>query len=111
MTKRPNSKRILPGLPLFPGTPVWTAKKSGNVSRRPSSFRNAREFPLQKEMPTRQSPRKRRGGCKAGMLSSNHFLALGRERERKRERERERERERVRLKGIYATCNRASMPH
>ena len=25
--------------------------------------------------------------------------------------ERERERERVRFKGIYATCNRASMPH
>ena len=72
-------KRKLLGLSPDPGTPVLTAQKSGNKSPGPSSVRNTKESPLQKEVPTRQSPRKHRGGCKTGVLSSAHFLVLERE--------------------------------
>ena len=82
MSKPQDVKRKLLGLSPDPGTPVLTAKKSGPRSPGPSSFRNTKESPLQKEVPTRQSPRKHRGGCKTGLLSSTHFLALEREGER-----------------------------
>ena len=95
MSKPQDVKRKLLGLSPDPGTPVLTAKKSGTRSPGPSSFRNTKESPLQKEVPTRQSPRKHRGGCKTSMLSSTHFLCP-----------RERGRERVRFKGTYATYNR-----
>ena len=82
MSKTQDVKRKLQGLSPDPGTSVLTAKKSGNKSPGPSSFRNTKESPLQKEVPTRQSPRKHRGGCKTGMLSSAHFLILEREGQR-----------------------------
>ena len=82
MSKPQDVKRKLLGLSPDPGTPVLTAKKSGNKSPGPSSFIKTKESPLQKEVPTRQSPRKHRGGCKTGMLSSAHFLVLEREGER-----------------------------
>ena len=82
MSKPQDVKRKLQGLSPDPGTSVLTAKKSGNKSPGPSSFRNTKESPLQKEVPTRQSPRKHRGGCKTGMLSSAHFLILEREGQR-----------------------------
>ena len=105
MSKPQDVKRKLLGIPPDPGSPVLTAKKSGNRSPGPSRFRNTKESSLQKEVPTRQSPRKHRGGCKTGMLSSTHFLVFERERERERELDL-----RVLIQrtiGIYVTLGRA----
>ena len=100
MSKPQDVKRKLLGLSPDPGTPVLTAKKSGTRSPGPSSFRNTKESPLQKEVPTRQSPRKHRGGCKTSMLSSTHFLCP---REREGERELDLRALMQRTIGIYAT--------
>ena len=88
VSKPQDVKRKLLGLSPDPGTPVLTAKKSGNKSAGPSSFKNKKESPLQKEVPTRQSPRKHRGGCKTACYQVLTFWSS-----------RERGRERVRFKG------------